>query len=223
MPTGVSGGSSRPCLWLIYCLRSPEQSYMSLESDEITVLLKRWQEGDSTAFDSLVPLVYPRLRQIASAQTRRERSPAAMQPTVLVHELYLKLLGQKRSGWNDREHFYAVSAKVMRLILIDDARQVLAQRRGGQVEHIPLSDDLPWVGLGSPEMIDLDNSLGILAQKEPPLVALLELHFFLGCNIKESADILGISESTVKRNLKFAKTWLYRRMVVSEETGPQKT
>lgn len=189
---------------------------MNSEPGEITILLRRWQEGDSTAFDSLIPLVYPQLRQIAAAQVRRERSPSAVQATVLVHELYLKLLNQSRAEWNDRKHFYAVAAKVMRMILIDHAREGQAQRRGGQAEHIPLSEDLPWVGLDSPEMIDLDNALGILAQKEASLVALLELHFFLGCNIKESADILGISESTVKRNLKFAKTWLYRQMVVTE-------
>lgn len=191
---------------------------MNAEPGEITILLRKWQEGDSTAFDDLVPLVYPRLRQIASWQTRRERSPNALQPTALVHELYLKLLTQKRADWNDREHFYAVAAKIMRMILIDDARLIQAQRRGGKVEHVPLSEDLPWVALGSPELIDLDNALSLLAQKEAPLVALLELHFFLGCNIKEAADILRISESTAKRNLKFAKTWLYRQIAETDKS-----
>lgn len=179
---------------------------------EITCLLEKWKNGDATAFDSLVPLVYPRLRQVAAAHLRRERSAHLLQATSLVHELYMRLVSQKKAEWNDRGHFYAFSSKIMRMILIDHARANLAQRRGVQAEHVPLSDDLVWVGLGSSELIDLDQALDALAAIEPALVKTLELRYFLGCTEDETAELLGISKSTVKRDLKFAKSWLYRRI-----------
>jgi RNA polymerase sigma factor (TIGR02999 family) len=189
---------------------------------EITQLLARWNNGESAAFESLVPLVYPHLREVAAAYIRRERTPGVMQATSLVHELYLRLLDQEKAEWKDRAHFYTFSSKIMRLILIDHARANQAQRRGGQAEHIPLSDDLPWVGLNTPELIDLNSALDILNQTDAALVQTLELRFFLGCTIEEIAEIMGISEATVKRNIKFAKTWLYRRIAPSPKPIPSK-
>jgi RNA polymerase sigma factor (TIGR02999 family) len=195
---------------------------MNPEQGEITRLLARWNDGESAAFESLMPLVYPHLREVAAAYIRRERTPGVMQATSLVHELYLRLLVQEKAEWKDRAHFYTFSSKIMRMILIDHARANQAQRRGAQAEHIPLSDDLPWVGLNTPELIDLNTALDALDQTDPGLVQTLELRFFLGCSIEETAEIMGISEATVKRNIKFAKGWLYRRIAPSPRPIPSK-
>jgi RNA polymerase sigma factor (TIGR02999 family) len=188
--------------------------------DEITHILGKLRSGESEAFESLVPLVYPHLREIAAAYIRRERSPDVMQATSLVHELYIRLLAQKKTDWKDRAHFYTFSSKMMRLILIDHARANQAERRGAQAEHMPLSDDLPWVSLGSPELIDLDNALDALAEMDMTLVKTLELRYFLGCTSEETAEIMGVSVATVKRDTKFAKSWLYRRIAPAEKQTP---
>ena len=146
---------------------------MNPEQGEITRLLARWNDGESAAFESLMPLVYPHLREVAAAYIRRERTPGVMQATSLVHELYLRLLVQEKAEWKDRAHFYTFSSKIMRMILIDHARANQAQRRGAQAEHIPLSDDLPWVGLNTPELIDLNTALDALDQTDPGLVQTL--------------------------------------------------
>lgn len=197
-------------------------SLLGPEEGEITQLLARWKSGEPSALENLVPLVYPRLREIAAAHIRRESTPDVMQATSLVHELYLRLLAQKKAEWKDRAHFYAFSSKIMRLILIDHARANQAQRRSGQAEHVPLSDDLPWVGLGTPELIDLDSALDALGQIDASLVKAIELRYFLGCTTEETAEIVGVSVATVKRDLKFAKTWLYRRIAPAEKQIPSK-
>lgn len=194
---------------------------MGNEHGEITQLLEMWRDGDSTAFERLLPLVYPHLRQIAGVFLRRERTPDVMQPTSLVHELYLRLLDQRKLGWKDRAHFYTFSSKIMRMILIDQARANRAQKRGAQAEHVPLSDDLPWVEIGGPELIDLDDALIALAKVDSDLVQTIELRYFLGCTTEEIATIRRVSETTVKRDLKFAKTWLYRRIQPASKSQPE--
>lgn len=185
---------------------------MAPQPGEITVLLARWRDGGADAFDQLVPLVYPHLREVAAAYIRRESDPGVMQATSLVHELYLRLIGQKQPGWENRAHFYTFSAKVMRMILIDHARGSHAQRRGGHAEHIPLNDMLPWVGVGSWEMVELNRALDDLAAVDPAKVQLVELRFFLGCTSEETATLMKLSKATVDRDIKYAKAWLYRRM-----------
>jgi RNA polymerase sigma factor (TIGR02999 family) len=169
---------------------------------EITLLLAKWRDGEPSAFEELMPLVYPHLREVAAAYMRRERNPDFLQATVLVHELYLRLLNQKKAVGEDRRHFYAFAAKVMRMILIDHAREMRAQMRGGDRERIPLSDDLAWIDIDSPELLALD------ANK----VQLIELRYFLGCTTEETAALMQVSKSTVDRELKFIKSWLYRRI-----------
>src|ERR1022692_5213384 len=115
------------------------------DKGEITLLLAKWKDGEPSAFEDLMPLVYPHLREVAAAYVRRERNPDLLQGTALVHELYLRLLNQKKVAYEDRRHFYTFAAKVMRRILIDHARGNQAQMRGGGSIHVPLSDDLPWV------------------------------------------------------------------------------
>ena len=179
---------------------------------QITLLLGKWKDGEPSAFEELMPLVYPHLRQVAAAYVRRERNPDALQGTALVHELYLRLLNQKKASWEDRRHFYTFAAKVMRLILIDHARETQTQMRGGGLERVPLSDDLSWVNIDSPELLDLNLALDELFKLDPAKVQLVELRYFLGCTAEETADLMQVSKSTVNRDLKFIRSWLYRRI-----------
>jgi RNA polymerase sigma factor (TIGR02999 family) len=185
---------------------------MESQPGEITLLLAKWREGEPEAFEQLIPLVYPHLREVAAAYVRRERDPGLMQATSLVHELYLRLHNQKKAGWDDRVHFYTFCAKVMRMILIDHARGSQTLRRGGLAQHIPLSDDLAWVGIGSPELIELDGALDALGLLDPLKVQLIELRYFLGYTAEETAGLMNLSKATVDRHLSFAKAWLFRRM-----------
>jgi len=185
---------------------------MAPQPGEITQLLARWRGGEPGAFDQLVPLVYPHLREVAAAYVRRERDPGVMNATALVHELYLRLRNQKKADWDDRVHFYTFCAKVMRLILTDHARARQAQRRGGAAQFVPLNEDLAWVGLGSPELIELDAALEALGRADPLKVQIIDLRYFLGYTVHETAELLGLSKATVDRHLTFAKAWLFQRM-----------
>ena len=179
---------------------------------EITLLLSKWRDGEPSAFEDLMPLVYTHLREVAASYIRRERNPDLLQATVLVHELYLRLLNQKKADWDDRRHFYTFSAKVMRMILIDHARETQTQMRGAGYERIPLSDDLAWVDIDSAELLDLNRALEALGALDAEKVQLVELRYFLGCTAEETAALMQLSKSTVDRELKFIKSWLFRRM-----------
>ena len=179
---------------------------------EITLLLAKWKNGDPTAFEDLMPLVYSHLREVAASYIRRERNPDLLQATVLVHELYLRLLNQKKADWEDRRHFYTFAAKVMRMILIDHARECLTQLRGGGFERVPLSDDLAWINIDSAELLDLSRALDELEALDAQKVRMVELRYFLGCTAEETADLMQLSKSTVDRELKFIRGWLYRRI-----------
>lgn len=187
---------------------------------EITVLLSRWKDGEPNAFEQLVPLVYPHLRKVAAAYMRRERSGADLQATMLVNELCLKLLNQKSAVWEDREHFYAFSAKVMRMILIDHAREHLAQRRGAGVEHVSLHDEIPWVAIGSARLIDLNRALDSLAAIDAAKAQMVELRYFLGCTAEETATLMNVSKATVDRELKYTKAWLFRSIEGEKGRNP---
>jgi len=143
-----------------------------------------------------------------------------IQATSLVNELYLRLLNQKQAAWDNRRHFYTFAAKVMRMILIDHARGNQAQIRGGGLQRVPLSEDLAWVNIGSPELLDLNHALEELAALDPYKVQLVELRFFLGCTSEETATLMQVSKAKVDRDLKFIKSWLYRK-IHPEEDGPE--
>ena len=185
---------------------------MQAETGDITLLLAKWRDGEDSVFEQLMPLVYPHLRQVAAAYIRRERNPDLLQATALVHELYLKLLNQKKVAYEDRGHFYTFAAKVMRRILIDHARGNQALIRGGGSIHVPLSNDLPWVDVGSVELLELNRALDELNAVDPYKVQLVELRFFLGCTAEETAALMRTSKATVDREMRFIKSWLYRRM-----------
>lgn len=190
---------------------------------EITILLDRWRQGDQAAFQELAPLVYPQLRQVALAYLRREPSADTLQPTALVNELYLKLLQQRNAAWNDRAHFYAFAAKVMRRILTDHARTVKADKRGAAAPHIPLNDDMPWVNVNGDDVIDVNRALDELEAVDPRKVRLVELRYFLGCTVPEAAALLEVSTATVERDLTMVKSWLYAKLVLPRGSGSSPT
>jgi RNA polymerase sigma factor (TIGR02999 family) len=189
---------------------------------EITQLLLQWQQGSPEAFEELIPVVYPHLRRIAASYVRGTGEPGGLQATALVHELYLRLVNQKKADWNDHAHFYAFSAKVMRMILIDHARGRLSQKRGGAMQHVPLSEQIPWVEVGNESMLDLNSALEELKELDPPKVQLVELRYFLGCTIEEAAEVMGISVATANRDLKFVRSWLFERIEASKSNAIKK-
>jgi RNA polymerase sigma factor (TIGR02999 family) len=186
-------------------------------SGEITLLLAKWKEGEPSAFDQLMPLVYPHLRQVAAAYIRRERNPDVLQATALVHELYLRLMDHKKAAWEDRCHFYTFAARVMRRILIDLARSNQAQMRGAGMPHIPLSEDISWVNAGGTDMLELNRALDELQLLDCKKVQLVELRYFLGCTSEETASLLGVSKATADREMKFVRSWLFQRMHPKQE------
>jgi len=179
---------------------------------DITVLLKKWKLGEPGALEELMPLVYPHLRQVAAAYIHREQNPDLFQGTVLVHELYLRLLNQREANWEDRRHFYAFAARLMRMILIDHARGNRAPIHGGDITRVPLNDDLSWVDIGSSDLLELNRALDELNTIDPYQVQLVELRYFLGCTAEETASLLNVSKATINRDLRFVKSWLYGRM-----------
>ena len=185
---------------------------MNSQPGEITQLLLEWKQGKPGAFDRLMPLVYPHLCQLAAAYIRGERDPGVLQATALVHEVYLRLIGLREPDWVDRAHFYTFSAKVMRRILTEHARSNARQKRGGGAEHVALHDQIPWLQVGDESTIELDRALDELEAIDPQQVHLVELRFFLGCTAEETGEILRISTATLNCEVKFASSWLYRRM-----------
>jgi RNA polymerase sigma factor (TIGR02999 family) len=188
---------------------SPEQTTPQLERQAVTQLLKRLSAGDRDAFDHLVPLVYDQLRRLASRSLRSQRPDHTLRATALVHEAYLRL-ADAGGDWQDRVHFYAVAARVMRSILVDYAKAGKRQKRGGGAEHIAFDEAVlvsPATPLGLP---DLDESLQRLEAHDARKGKVVELLFFGGLTYDETAVALGISEATVHRDLKMAKAWLYR-------------
>lgn len=181
-------------------------------NEEITVILDQWGQGDRTALDRLLPLVYPQLRTIAAACLRRENPGHTLQATGLVHELFLKLLGRREPNFAGRAHFYALSAKLMRLALIDHARATAAERRGGGSVRVPLHVDMPWVDAAGEQMIDLDAALEELEKLDAEQARMVEMRYIVGCSVEETAEALGVSKSSVDRKVRMGRAWLYQRL-----------
>jgi RNA polymerase sigma factor (TIGR02999 family) len=196
------------------------------EPGEITGLLQAWRRGDTSALDRLTPLVYDQLRRMARRHMRNERGGNSLQTTALVHEAYLRLAGAGELDWNDRAHFFAVSAQMMRRILVSAARKRHAARRGGQVQRVNHStevnlDELPELGSGrGAELIALDDALGELAKMDARKARVIELRFFGGLSVEETAEVLEISPQSVMRDWKLAKAWLKRELHASGIESP---
>jgi RNA polymerase sigma factor (TIGR02999 family) len=188
---------------------------MAEDSDggEVTRHLQRWREGDPEAFENLVPVVYQQLHNIAIGLMRRERTGHTLQATALLNELYVRLVNQQKITWSDRQQFFTFTAHLMRNILVDHARARGAQRRGGPERvQIPLTDELPWLSTNEESILDLNRALDRLEKMDARKARLVELRFFLSCTSEEAAEILEVSTSTVERDLKFVKSWLYREL-----------
>lgn len=179
---------------------------------EVTQLLRAWNQGDRSALDRLYELVYAELRRLAHHYMSRENPGHTMQTTALVNEAYLRLANTKDLDWKDRAHFFAVSANVMRRILIDGARARRAERRGG--DELPVAlDEAPEVAQKSdPELIALDDALSQLAVVNERQSKVVELRYFGGLSVEETAEALRVSPDTVMRDWRFAKAWLKREM-----------
>ena len=180
---------------------------------EVTGLLVAWNQGDPQAVERLMPLVYAELREIAERQFRRERAGHTLQPTAVVHEAYFKLVDQTRVTWKNRGHFFAIAAQAMRRILIDHARAREADKRGGGGTQVALD-----VGIASPEpasdldLLALDEALVRLKALDEPQARIVELRFFGGLSIEQTAEALEISASSVKRDFRSARAWLFREL-----------
>ena len=176
---------------------------------EISSLLHAWYKGEQSALDRLAPLVYDELRRLAHQYMRRERDCQTLQTTALVNEAFLRLAKAQQIEWKDRNHFFAISAKLMRRILVDFARSHGYEKRGGGVKRIPLTADLRFPREPDPDLIKLDDALSALADFDPRKAKVVELRFFGGLSIKETADVLDVSSGTVDREWGLARAWLY--------------
>jgi RNA polymerase sigma factor (TIGR02999 family) len=191
---------------------------MARQPGDITGLLKAWGRGDRAALDRLTPAVYRELRQLAGRYLRKEPRGHSMQVTALVHEAYLRLVRVGDIEWRDRAHFFAVSAKMMRRILVDAARARNSAKRGGTVEHANHStavdfDTLPAADTHrASELCALDDALNDLSAFDPRRAQVVELRFFGGLNVEETAAVLNISAQTVMRDWKLARAWLSREV-----------
>lgn len=181
------------------------------DAPEITRLLRHAAEGDAAALDALLPVVYGELRRLARRYLREERSGHTLQPTALVHEAYLRLIGQHSVDWENRAHFFAISAQMMRRILVNHAEARRADKRGGEAEHLTLgaADEVP---APQTDVLALDHALRALEKLDPRQARVVELRYFGGLDIPEVANALGVSAATVKREWTTAKLWLKREL-----------
>jgi RNA polymerase sigma factor (TIGR02999 family) len=185
---------------------------------DITSLLKSWNEGDATALDRLTPLVYEELRRLAHRYMRHERAGHTLQTTALVNEAYVRLADLKGVEWHDRSHFLALCAQIMRRILVDAARKRASAKRGGAVQHVEHSasldfDQFPAVGSDrAAALCALDEALNSLSRLDPRRARVIELRFFGGLSVDETAEVMQVSPQTVMRDWKLARAWLAREL-----------
>lgn len=180
---------------------------------DVTVLLGQLRAGQANAADQLVPLIYNELRRIAGAQMGRERSGHTLQATAVVHEAYLRLAGEQEIEWQSRAHFFGIAAKVMRRVLLDYARQRHAGKRGGEAARKVEIDDNALICFDRlDDVVAMDDLIGQLTELDPQHGRIVELRFFAGLNVEETAEVMGISPRTVKREWRLAKAWLHRAL-----------
>lgn len=185
---------------------------MSESRADITTLLNDWQGGDRQALNALTPLVYKELKRLAQSYLNRERAGHTLQGTALVHEAYLRLIDQRQVQWRNRNHFFALAAELIRRILVDHARAKRAEKRGGDQPKVPLEEGMNIPVPGDVDLIALDDALKLLARTDPQQGRIVELRYFAGLKIEETAAVLNISPATVKRDWVLAKAFLKREM-----------
>ena len=181
-------------------------------SSPITQLLFRWRDGDSRALEELTPLVYDELRRLAGHYLRQERSDHTLQGTALVHEAFLRLAGEDPPEWQNRAHFFGIAANIMRRILVEHARRRNAEKRGGGVYLLSLDEAVGFSQQTDLDILELDRALSDLAGIDEQQSRIVELRFFAGLSIEDTAEVLHISAATVKRDWVTGRAWLYRAM-----------
>jgi len=179
---------------------------------DITRLLASWERGEPGAVEALAPLVYSQLHAIAEGYLRNEGSDPALQPTVVVNEVFIDLLRVRRLALKDRVHFFTFSARLTRRVLIDFARKAKAEKRGFGWQRAPLDAELSWLGGDTAESLDLSRALDDLTEIDPVKTRMLELRYFFGCTVEETAGILELPVRAVERSLRFSLAWLRRRL-----------
>jgi RNA polymerase sigma factor (TIGR02999 family) len=184
-----------------------------MPSADVTRLLARWSEGDADALQELMPLVYAELRRIAVRQLRRERQGHTLEPTALVNEVFLRLVDQRQPAWENRAQFFAIAARLMRRVLVDYARARGAAKRGGSTPILPLDDVTePATPPAVADILDIDAALTRLSELDPDQGKVVELRFFGGLSVEETAHVLQRSPRTIKREWRLAKAWLHREL-----------
>lgn len=186
---------------------------------EVTELLRAWSTGDRTALDRLTPLVYRELHRAARRYMARQQRDHTLQTTALVNEVYLRLIAFKQVSWEDRAHFFAVCAQLMRRILTDWARRQQYLKRGKAAPHIVLEEALVESPMRSPDLVALDEALKALAETDSRKSHVVELRFYGGLSVNETAEVLKVSPETVMRDWRIAKLWLLREMTGGEQVG----
>ncbi len=189
---------------------------MSEASENVTQLLVDWSRGNKEALDRLVPIVYQELRRQAARYLRRERAGHTLQTTALIHEAYLRLVDQKNVHWQNRAHFFGIAAQLMRRILVDHARTRNRAKRGGSYIRVSLNEESALATAKDLDIVALDQALDRLAEIDPQQSRVVELRYFSGLNVEETAEVLSISPATVKREWRMAKAWLHREISGTE-------
>jgi len=179
---------------------------------DVTALLLAWRAGDSGALDRLLPLVHDELHQIARRHMAHERPGHSLQPTALVNEAYLRLIDARRIQWQNRAHFLAMSARLMRRVLVDIARAKGYQKRGGDAQRVTFVEELVPDAGRDHDLVALDDALEALGKHDPRKCQVVEMRFFGGLSVEETAEALGVSRDTVMRDWQFSKDWLRREM-----------
>ena len=190
---------------------------MAPASPGVTDLLRAWSDGDDNALDRLMPLVEVELRRLAGAYMRRERREHTLQTTALVNEAFLKLTDARRVRWQDRAHFFGISARLMRRVLVDHARSRGYQKRGGGAQRVTLHEGLATSADAAVDVVALDRALEALAKVDDRKARIIELRFFGGFSVEETAEVLQVSPDTVKRDWRLAKLWLLRELEGEEQ------
>jgi len=190
----------------------PRKSMATPNPADITGLLVAWKNGDNDALDELIPIVYSELRQLARYQLRGERAGHSLQPTALTHEAFLRLFGTRQVSWQNRAHFFAVAAQLMRRVLVEHARKRSATKRGGSVTRITLDEAKIPAKAVELDVLALHEALTQLEKIDPRQCRIVELRYFGGLDTEETAEVLGLSPSTVKRDWRVAKIWLRRAL-----------
>jgi len=185
---------------------------METSSDSVSQLLQRWSDGDKEALDRLMPLVYNELRRMARRYMWQQPAGHTLQTTALIHEAYLRLVGQENKRWEGRAHFFAVAAQAMRHILVDYARARGADKRGGESRPVSLEEASIVSGERAAELVSLDDALEQLSRLSPRQSRVVELRYFGGLSVTETADVMQLSSDTVTRDWNHAKAWLYREL-----------